>query len=144
MNPLQVRAVFGLAVLAVLALLLGAAACGGDGDDGDDAKQTVRDFVEATNQRDGDRLCGDLLTREYIEKATGTTGDAAQETCKQQLDLLTGLRLRLVSVGASTVDGDEATVRAVIATGGQRTRRVFTLAKEDGDWKLLEGRAAKQ
>jgi len=122
-----------LALVLALALALGA--CGGD--DSDEAQQVVRDFVEATNARDGDELCGDLLTQEYLEKATGATGDNAEEACKKQLDLITGLKLKLVSVGEPEVDGDSATVRATISTGGQRTPRVFELAKEDGDWKLV-------
>ena len=81
-----------------LLLTLALGACGG-GDDGDDAKQAVRDFVQATNDRDGDRLCGDLLSQEYMEKATGASGDKAQDACKQQLSLIKGLKLRLVAVG---------------------------------------------
>ncbi len=125
-----------LACLAVLALAL--AACGG-GDDAEDARQAVRDFVEATNARDGDQLCGELLTQEYLEKYTGATGDDAEDACKQQLDVIRGLRLRLVKIDSVEIDGDEATVRATIATGGQRTPRRFGLAKQDGDWKLDSG-----
>jgi hypothetical protein len=125
-----------LAPLLVLVLVLGA--CGG-GDDSVEVKQTVRDFVKATNDRDGDRLCDDLVTQEYLEKATGATGDKANDACKQQLDLITGLKLRLVSVGEPKLDGDSATVRATIAIGSQRTPRRFELQKEDGDWKLASG-----
>jgi hypothetical protein len=129
-----------MARLACLALLLTLAlsACGG-GDDSGDAKQAVRDFVQATNDRDGDRLCGDLLSQEYMEKATGASGDKAKDACKQQLSLIKGLKLRLVAVGDAEVDGDRATVRATIATGGQRQSRSFQLAKEDGSWKLVGG-----
>jgi hypothetical protein len=125
-----------LAPLLVLLLLLGA--CGG-GDDSAEVKQTVRDFVQATNDRDGDRLCNDLVTQQYLDKATGATGDKANAACKQQLGLLTGLKLRLLSVGEPKVDGDSATVRATIAIGSQRTPRRFELQKEDGDWKLASG-----
>jgi hypothetical protein len=125
-----------LACLAVL--VLGFAACGGD-DAPEEVRQVLRDFVAATNARDGDRLCGELLTREYLEKYTGVTGDRAEDACKQQLELITGLRLRLVSVDRVEVDGDEAVVRATIATGGQRMQRRFGLAKEDGSWKLDSG-----
>jgi hypothetical protein len=125
-----------LAPLLVLLLLLGA--CGG-GSDSEQVQQTVRDFVMATNDRDGDRLCDDLVTREYLEKATGATGDQANDACKQQLDLISGLRLRLISVGKPKVDGDTATVRAMIAIGSQRTPRSFRLEKEGGDWKLASG-----
>jgi ketosteroid isomerase-like protein len=122
----------GFAVVALLG------ACGG-GDDSAEIKDTVRDFVTATNERDGDRLCDDLVTQDYLEKATGATGDQAADACKQQLDLITGLKLRLVSIGEPKVDGDSATVRATIVIGSQRTPRRFVLRKEDGDWKLASG-----
>ena len=83
----------------VLALAVALSACGG-GDDSKDAKQAVRDFVQATNARDGDRLCGNLLSQEYMEKATGASGDKAESACKQQLSLIKGLKLRLISIGA--------------------------------------------
>ena len=88
-----------MARLACLALLLTLAlsACGG-GDDSGDAKQAVRDFVQATNDRDGDRLCGDLLSQEYMEKATGASGDQAEDACKDQLNLIKGLKLRLIAI----------------------------------------------
>jgi hypothetical protein len=122
----------------VLALAVALSACGG-GNDSKDAQQAVRDFVQATNARDGDRLCGKLLSQEYMEKATGASGDKAESACKDQLSLIKGLNLRLISIGAVKVDGDSAIVRATIATGGQRTTRRFQLAKEDGSWKLVGG-----
>ena len=61
----------------------------------------------------------------------------AEDACKDQLSLIKGLKLRLISIGATKVDGDEAVVRATIVTGGQRTSRGFRLAREDGDWKLV-------
>jgi ketosteroid isomerase-like protein len=125
-----------LAPLLVLVLVLGA--CGG-GDDNAQVKQTVRDFVKATNARDGNRLCDDLVTQDYLEKATGATGDKAKGACKQQLGLITGLRLRLLALGEPKVDGDSATVRATVAIGSQRTPRRFELQKEGGDWKLASG-----
>jgi ABC-type glycerol-3-phosphate transport system substrate-binding protein len=122
--------------LLVLLAALGLAACGGGGDDEGDVEQTVRDFVEATNERDGDKLCGELLSREYKEKATGATGDRVDEACRQQLELITGLKLELVSIGKTKIDGERARVRAVIENAGQRLPRVFRLVKEDGSWKL--------
>jgi hypothetical protein len=123
-----------------LLVLLALAGCGGGGDDDpDEVTQTLRDFVTATNERDGQTLCGDLLTQEYMEKATGATGDRAEEACRQQLDVTTGLQLDLVSIGRAKLDGDEATVRAVIDTDGVRAPRLFHLEREDGRWKLADG-----
>jgi hypothetical protein len=123
-----------------LLLLVAIAGCGGGGDDDpDEVRQTVRDFVEATNEQDGETLCGDLLTQEYLEKSTLATGDRAEEACRQQLDVTSGLTLRLISVGRTEVDGDEATVRAVIDADGVRAPRLFRLEREDGRWKLADG-----
>jgi hypothetical protein len=95
--------------------------------------------VKATNDRDGETLCGDLLTQEYMEKATGATGDRAEEACRKQLELTTGLQLDLISIGRTKLDGDEASVRAVIDTDGVQTPRLFRLEMEDGRWKLADG-----
>jgi hypothetical protein len=129
------------AVARVLPLLLLAlAGCGGGGDDDSgEVRQTLRDFVKATNERDGETLCGELLTQEYKEKATGATGDRADDACEQLLDVTTGLELELVSIDRTELDGDEATVRAVIDTDGVRAPRLFRLEREDGRWKLADG-----
>jgi predicted lipid-binding transport protein (Tim44 family) len=120
-------------------LLLALAACGGGADDPDEVRQTVRDFVKATNERDADTLCGELLTREYLEKSTLATGDRTDEACRRQLDLDSDLRLELLSIGRTEVDGDSATVRAVIDADGVRAPRLFRLEREDGRWKLADG-----
>jgi hypothetical protein len=124
-----------------LLLLLALAGCGGGGgdDDPDEVHQTLRDFVEATNERDGERLCGQLLTQDYLEKSTLASGDRADEACRKQLELTTGLRLDLISIGRTEVDGDSATVRAVLDADGVRSPRVFRLEREDGRWKLADG-----
>ncbi len=126
---------------AVAAAGLAAAGCGGGEDDEQEARQTVRQFVEATNQRDADRFCGELVTREFLEQTTGATGDNARDTCKRQLRSLKGLRVDLVRIERVSVEGDEATVRTVLATRGSRTPQVFRLEKEDGEWRMA-GRTA--
>jgi hypothetical protein len=124
--------------LPLLVLVL--AGCGGGGgDDAGEVRDTVRDFVEATNQRDGDTLCGELLTQDYLEKSTLAKGDRAGEACRRQLEATVDLRLRLISVGEAEVDGDQATVRAVLDTDGVRAPRLFRLEREDGRWKLADG-----
>ena len=126
-----------LRTLPVLAVV-GLAACGG-GSDESDAEQTVRDFVEATNERDGERLCGDLVTQKFKEQATGASGDRVDRVCRQQLELTRGLRLKLIAVGKTTIEGERATVRTRLDIDGVKAPRVFLLEKEDGSWKLASG-----
>jgi ketosteroid isomerase-like protein len=120
--------------ICVLALLAGCG--GGGGDDKKDAEQTVRDFVNAVNTRDADRYCDDLITKEFREKSTFATGDRASDSCKRQIKAITGLHIKLVRIVRTTVDGDRATVIAVLGRAGQQLRQQLKLKKEDGDWKL--------
>jgi hypothetical protein len=124
---------FFIAVAAALAL----AACGGD--DRQEAEQTVRAFVEATNERDADRFCDELATQEYLEQTTGATGDQAKDECKRQLAGATGLRLELARIGRTEVDGDRASVAAEFTTAAGLRVQLYRLEKEDGDWKLAGG-----
>ena len=121
-----------IAVLPVLAL----GACGSD--DSEDAERAVRDFVAATNDRDVDKLCDELLTQEFIEQATGATGDKARDACKQQFKTAR-VRLGLGRIKETEVEGDSATVTAEIELQGQKQDRPFPLRKEDGDWRLAGG-----
>jgi predicted PilT family ATPase len=120
---------------ALICLLAALAGCGGN--DQEDAEQTVRDFVTALRERDADTFCDDLLTEEFLEQFSGASGDNASESCKRELKSVTGIeRVKLVKIGKAKVDGDEASVRAVIVRQGQRIDQVYRLKKEDGDWKL--------
>jgi ketosteroid isomerase-like protein len=119
----------------LICLLVAVSGCGGD--DKKDAQQTVRDFVEALNTRDADRYCDDLVTKEFLEKTTLSTGDEdkARESCKREFKNLT-VRVNLTKIGATKVDGDKATVTAVLTRQGQSIKQRLLLEKEDGDWKL--------
>jgi hypothetical protein len=121
---------------ATIATLVALAITGCGGDDREEAKQTVRDFVEATNEKDADKLCDELLTQDFIERATGATGDNANDACKQQFEIITGLKLTLVGIRRTEVDGDKAEVTAELKTQGQRRVQLLRLEKEDGDWRL--------
>ena len=120
---------------ALICLLLAVPGCGG-GDDKKDAEQTVRDFVEATRTRDADKFCDELVTQEFLEQSIGATGDRARESCKRELRALSGLRVNLIRIEKTVVDGDTAAVTAVINRQGQRITQKLRLKKEDGDWKL--------
>jgi ketosteroid isomerase-like protein len=120
--------------ICLLALLAGCG--GGSGDDKEKAQQTVRDFVKAVNTRDADRYCDDLITKEFREKSTFATGDRASESCKREMKAITGLHIKLVRIVSTKVDGDSATVTAVLGRSGQELKQQLKLEKEDGDWKL--------
>jgi ketosteroid isomerase-like protein len=122
--------------VALICLLVLLAGCGG-GDDEKDVEQTVRDFVTALREQDADTFCEDLVTEDFLGQFSGATGDKARESCKRELNSVTGLQdVRLVKVENTKVDGDEAAVTAVIERQGRRQKQVYRLTKEDGDWKL--------
>jgi Domain of unknown function (DUF4878) len=124
--------------MALICLLVALSGCGG-GDDQSDAEQTVRDFVQATRERDADMFCDELVTQEFLEQTIGATGDKARESCKREFKNLSGLRVDLVRIEKTTVDGEHATVTAVLNRQGQRIKQELRLKKEDGDWKLAGG-----
>jgi hypothetical protein len=121
-------------LLALICLLAVVAGCGGD--DKEDAEQAVRDFATAVREQDGDKLCDELLTSDFIGAFSGSTGDAGRESCKREIENLSGLRVRLVRIERTKVDGDEASVTAVIERQGERFKQVYRLEKEDGNWRL--------
>ena len=120
-------------IICLLALLAG---CGGGDDDKEDAEQAVRDFVTATREKDSEAFCEELVTQEFLEQATGATGDQAMESCKREFDALTGVDVRVVRIVRTKVDEDTARVTAVLGRGGEELRQTLRLKKEDGDWKL--------
>jgi hypothetical protein len=122
--------------IALICLLVAVSGCGGGGDDKADAEQTVRDFVQTTRERDADKFCDELVTQEFLEQTIGATGDRAKESCKREFRNLRALRVNLVRIEKTKLDGDSATVIAVLDRQGQRLRQELRLKKEDGDWKL--------
>jgi hypothetical protein len=126
------------ALTALVALCaLGLSACGES--DEEKADTTVREFVTATNKRDTKKFCDELVSQQFLEQSTGAKGDKARDACHQQLKSLKGLKIGLAKISSTKVDGDKATVRAVLTTQGQQQDQVFRLRKEDGDWKLAGG-----
>ena len=129
----MVRALTALLALCALAL----AACGSN--DKEQVNQTVRDFVKATNSRDTKAFCDELVSQQFLEQSTGAKGDKARDACHTQLKSLKSLKVGLDKIKSTKVDGDKATVRAVLSAQGQKQDQVLRLVKEDGDWKLAGG-----
>jgi ketosteroid isomerase-like protein len=126
--------VIGRATLLLAGAVVALAACGSD--EKGEVEQVVRDFVEATNSRDAEAFCEDLVTQEFLEQSTGATGDNATEACQEQFRQLKGLKVQLLRIRSTRVEGDTARVRAVLVTQGQPQDQVLRLEKEDGDWRL--------
>jgi hypothetical protein len=124
-------------VLSLAVAALAPAGCGDD--DKDDIEQTVRDFVSASSEPDPDAFCGEIVTQEFLEQATGATGDRAADECRRQLEESPGVEAELVQIRSTEIDGEEARVRAVIRAQGQAATRTLRLEQEDGRWKLAGG-----
>ena len=124
-----------IALLASAALVL--SACGGN-DEGD-VKKTVREFIQATRKRDANAWCGKLVTRDFLEQATGATGSRAQSACRRQIKTARAPDVRLTKIEKSSIDGDKATVTTTLEEQGQPRPQVFRLKKEGGDWRLTSG-----
>jgi ABC-type glycerol-3-phosphate transport system substrate-binding protein len=126
--------VISRATIALAGAVVALAACGGD--EREEVERTVRDFVRATNERDANAFCDELVTQEFVEQSTGATGDEAREACREQFTRLKGLKVDLVRIGSTKVNGDSAEVQAVLRIQGQVQDQVLRLQKEDGDWRL--------
>lgn len=126
-----------LALLPVLAVLAG---CGGGDDDAGDAERVVRDFAKAVSESDGKTFCNELVTRDYLEKTVGATGDNAIKQCVKQIDSLQQGSLKVVSFDKTKIDGDRATVTARIETQGRTVPQVFRLEKQNGKFRLTSNR----
>jgi hypothetical protein len=124
-----------LMLVTVAVLVLGA--CGND--DKDDVEQTVRDFVSASSEPDPETFCGEIVTQEFLEQATGATGDRAEEECRRQLEDTEGVKAELVEIRSTEIDGERASVRALIRTQGRARTQLLRLEKDDGRWKLSGG-----
>jgi hypothetical protein len=127
-----------LGFISVVVVVLAIGACGG-GNSKDDAEQTVKDIASATNDSDGDKFCG-LVTTAFLEQTTGAKGDKAKDACKKQIDSLKNPDLKVSKITKTEVNGDKATVTAVLESSGQKRPQVFRLKKEDGKYKLASAK----
>ena len=123
------------ALLLLLLLGLVLAGCGG-GDDEGDVETVLKDFAKAVTESDGKRFCNDLVTREYLEKTVGATGDNAVEQCEKQIDSLQQGSFKIAKFDKIEIDDDRATVTAQVETQGRTSPQVFRLEKQDGKFRL--------
>ena len=130
-------------VTAALAAALVLAACGGDDKNQSDeqrAEQTVRDFVEATNER-SPRLCDELVTLRFLERTAGGKGDEARRACKEQLRAVRSLKLEIRKLDVQKAEGGNATVLVELETNGVRQPpQTLSLVDEGGRFRLNAGR----
>ena len=98
----------------------------------------MREFVKASNERDGKRYCEDLVTKAFVEGLTGASGKDARDICKRQLPRQRVPKVRLVDIQKTTVHGDRAKVTALLEAGGQSRPQVLPLRKQGGDWRIAD------
>ena len=126
-----------VALPIVLGLVL--AGCGG-GDDEGDVEKVIKDFAKAVTESDGKKFCNDLVTRDYLEKTVGATGDNAVEQCEKQIDGLQQRSFKIVKFDKIEIKDDRATVTAQVETQGATAPQVFRLEKQDGKFRLTSNR----
>jgi ketosteroid isomerase-like protein len=121
--------------LALIPLLI-VAGCGGGDDDRADIEGVVKDFATAVSKSDGETVCNELVTRDYVEKIVGATGDNAIEQCEKQISTRQQGKLKIAKFDKVEIKDDKATVTAQIEFGGTKAPQVFRLEKQDGDFRL--------
>ncbi len=125
-----------LAALAVAAFLAPAAllACGGD--DGSDYEDQITEAIETAATSSDPSVCTELQTQRFNEQSTGETGDAALESCREEVG---DAPAESVEVSSIAVDGDAATAEAAVTGSFLDGSTVeIGLVKEGERWKLDE------
>ena len=96
------------------------------------AAQTIEDLQSAGTDRDGTKVCRDLLTRALAAKlARG--GRTCAATVKAALEDTDSADMTVESV---RVSGSRATARVRLETGKRDRRTTISLAKEGGRWRV--------
>jgi ketosteroid isomerase-like protein len=118
---------------ALAAIVIGA--CGGDGEgsDEDAVRETVSQFVRATDEQDFPALC-QLLAESEVRSIERQGSGACTEVLRAISSGPSGARARIEEVRISE---DRASVDATfIREDGTRAPLTLRLVKEDGDWKI--------
>jgi hypothetical protein len=142
-------------VPAVLAFTLALTACGSGGAPGSASEEVARDYVQAINARDGERVCG-LMTEAVADEFSASDGSLS---CDQTVTGLVGyvedagmaqfLQYRLVDVRPGATEGDYSSVHmsldarrrsssAAQAFESCRIDDTLWLTREDGELRIAK------
>jgi hypothetical protein len=119
-----------VAALLAAALLAG---CGGGPSDDQQVRQTLRDFVKATSDKNYKLICDQLLAPRLVDqvKAIGLP-------CEKALQRGLGdVRDPHLTIGKVTVDGDRASAQIRTSAAGQQpSSDTVELTKVGGRWRV--------
>jgi hypothetical protein len=123
--------------LVVLALVVGGLLFAmGDSDDGDDSpEQAVRDFFEASEDKDCARLTELVVEKSWSQGGT-VTRESAIEQCSDEMEAGPQLDTELKSVDTTSEQDDKAVVRVNYTLDDETVDTEIDLVREDGDWKI--------
>jgi hypothetical protein len=126
--------VWGL--LAVIVVILALQLRGGR-DDAQLVRETLSRYETASAHRDYQELCDELLASSYVRQ-TASNGLPCEVALRTGLENVSNPRLEVVSV---EVNGDRAAARVRGSAAGQvPADAVYTLVREDGQWRILPPR----
>ena len=119
-----------VAVLLAAAVL---AACGGGPSDDQQVRQTLRDFVKATADKDYKLICDQLLAPRLVDQVK-EIGLPCEKALQRGLGDVRDPRL---TIGRVTVDGARASAQIRTSAAGQQpSEDTVELTKVDGRWRV--------
>jgi hypothetical protein len=123
-------------VLAVLVVILALQLRGGR-DDEQLVREALSNFETASAHKDYQTLCDDLLASSYVRQ-TASSGLPCEVALRQGLEDVRNPTLEVLSV---EVNGDRAAARVRGTAAGQVPGEdVYTLVREDDEWRILPPR----
>jgi hypothetical protein len=97
--------------------------------------QTIEDLQSAAQSRKPAEICSEVLSRDLAEKLKSAGNDCVREMEKVTSDA-DDFELEVTDV---TVTGTTATAKVRARKGGRDDAvTTFSLAREDGDWRLTD------
>ena len=122
--------------LVVLALVVGGLLFAmNDSDDGGSPEQAVRDFFEASKDKDCDRLVELVVEKSWSQGGT-VTREKAISQCTDEMESGPQLDTQLKDVETTSEKEDKAVVKVNYTLDDETVDTEIDLVKEDGDWKI--------